>query len=313
MSKIAELQETKYFFPMALSAASAFVVLILKAYAYYATHSQAIFADFMESMLHIGIVGITSLTLWYASRPPDREHRYGHGKAAYFSAAFEGILVLFTGGTTLYNAFNSIFRGYSPHNLEIGFLLIAAVIIINAWVSYYLIHHGKKINNIALQSHGYHVLTDVWTSVGVILSILVTWLTGYAWLDALVGASLALWILYTGGKVCLQAYQGLMERIDEDVHSVVLSILENAVIEKLIGDFHQLRHRRVNDVVWIEVHLLFDGKLLLNEVHRRATVLEVRLIESFPNDQVNVMTHLEPIKHNEAHPANHPDSEEPLV
>ncbi|MFA6916353.1 MAG: cation diffusion facilitator family transporter [Parachlamydiales bacterium] len=313
MAKISELQDSKYFVPMAFSALSAIVVLAIKAYAYAVTNSQAIFADFMESLLHIGIVGITSLSLWYAAKPPDREHRYGHGKAAYFSAAFEGLLVLFTGGATLYNAFNSLFRGFTPHNLEMGALLVVVVIVINAVMSYYLIRRGKDLNNIALQSHGYHIQTDMWTSMGVVISLFATWMTGYSWVDSIVGAFLALWILYTGGQVCLQAYQGLMERIDEDVHATVLALLENAVDEKLIEDFHQLRHRRVNDVIWIEVHLLFDGKLTLNEVHRRATVLEVRLIESFPADQVNVMTHLEPTKHLEAHPVNHPDREKPPI
>lgn len=300
-------------FPMAISAGCSLVILVIKAYAYFITYSQAIFADLMESLLHIGAVAITSLSLWYAAKPPDREHRYGHGKAAYFSAAFEGVLVLFTGGATLYNAFHALFSGSSLHNLEMGSFLIGLVIVLNAVLSRYLINRGKALNNIGLESHGYHVQTDMWTSLGVLASLFITWITGFTSLDGVVGAFLAIWILYTGGKVCLQAYQGLMERIDENVHTQVLILLEEAEKEKLIEGFHQLRHRRVNDTLWIEVHLLFDGKLPLQEVHRRATILEVRMIKSFPADKVNVMTHLEPTKHLEAHPLNHPDRNDPTA
>lgn len=293
---------------MAISILCAIIVLLIKAWAYSLTQSQAIFADFMESLLHLGTVTLTTISLWYAAKPPDREHRYGHGKVAYFSAALEGILVLITGGGTLYNAINSYIKGSHPHDLGTGLFLVTTVVVINLFLGTYLLRIGKQKNNTVLTSHGHHVLTDMWTSLGVIVSLAATWLTNASWVDPLVGALVAVWILYTGGKVCLQAYQGLMERIDENAHTILLETLRNAINNNQIDDYHQLRHRRVNDQLWIEVHLLFDGNLPLKDAHQKATAVELDIIQRFPKDHVHVITHLEPKAHAAAHPAQHPDS-----
>lgn len=292
---------------MLISAICTVVLLAVKITAYLLTHSQAIFADMMESILHLGTVIITSISLWYASKPPDHEHRYGHGKVAYFAAGFEGILVLVTGGGTLYNNALSYYRGYTPHDLGIGLILISIVVAVNLALGYFLVRTGKNRNNTLVTSHGYHVLSDMWTSAGVIISLIATWLTGYAWLDAAVGALVALWILYLGGTICLQAFQGLMERMDEHVNAQVVALLEKAREENVIYSYHQLRHRRVNDHLWIDIHLLFEGNMPLYDAHQRATQVEMRIIEHFPKDIVHVNTHLEPQAHQAAHPAEHPD------
>lgn len=292
---------------MILSTICALIVLFIKAEAYSKTDSQAIFADFMESLLHIGMVAIASISIWYAARPPDREHTFGHGKAAYFSATLEGILVLLTGGGILYNSFLNLYKGEGIHNISLGIALVIVVIAVNGALSGYLLKIGKKKANTVLVSHGYHVLTDTWTSIGVLLSLLATSLTGLIWIDSMVGAILAMWILYTGGKVCLQAFQGLMERIDENADAKIIMILNAAVDKELIYDYHKLRHRCINDQLWIEIHLLFEGNLPLRQAHDRATALELQMIEAFPRHTVYIITHLEPKAHQSAHPANHPD------
>lgn len=294
-------------FAMLMSFSVTVLLLAVKTVAYYYTDSRAVFADMMESLLHLGVVGVTSVSLWYASKPADHEHRYGHGKATYFSAGFEGFLVLLTGGGTLYNIFSTAWSDIFLDHLPLGITLITLVVLINGVLGTYLVRLGEAKKNAGLISHGYHVLTDMGTSFAVLASLFITALTGWHWVDAACGVTIAVWILYTGGKVCFDAFQGLMEHIDENVHSGVLQILHKAEEEKLILDYHQLRHRRINDQLWIEVHLLFDGHQTLEEVHHKATELEMRIVNRFPDDTVHITTHLEPRAHKSAHPETHPD------
>lgn len=293
---------------VAISLSAAFAIAIVKGAVYFFTGSQAVFADWIESSVHIWIACLMALSLSYSAKPPDHEHRYGHGKITYFSAALEGLVVIFAGFGTLCSAFYALWRVSALENLGGGMLFELLIAAANAMLGRYVLTSGNTHRNLAMIAHGKHILADMWTTLGVVASLGTTWLTGWIWLDGAVGCYFGFHIAWIGLAICRQAYQGLMERIDDKMHAAILKILNRAVEERRISDYHQLRHRRVNDSVWIEVHMLFDGELPLKEVHSRATDVEMQLINRFEGDTVYVTSHLEPLSHEEAHPPSHPES-----
>jgi cation diffusion facilitator family transporter len=148
-----------------------------------------------------------------------------------------------------------------------------------------------------LIANGHHVLTDMWTSLGVLLGVALVWVTGFAWLDPVVAILAGANILWTAGRLIRTAYGGLMERADPTDTERALGALRAAVADERIAGFHHLRHRRVNDVVWIEMHLLMPDALPLDEAHRRATAVEAEIGALFPGDRVQLTSHLEPASH----------------
>jgi cation diffusion facilitator family transporter len=137
----------------------------------------------------------------------------------------------------------------------------------------------------------------MWTSLGVLVGVALVWTTGITWLDPVVAILAGANILWTAGRLIREAFGGLMERADEGDTARVLECLNAAVEDGRVAGFHHLRHRRVNDVIWIEVHLLLPDALPLDEAHRRATQVESDLSALFPSDRVQLTSHLEPASH----------------
>lgn len=298
---------------MRLSLIASILMLGGKISAYLITGSSAIFSDAAESVIHIFATGIAAFSLWYTHRPADRDHLYGHGKIVYFSAGFEGALILSAALVILYSCVSDLIRGPSIKHLDWGLLITGVLTLINLGLGVLLVRTGKKHNSFVLIANGRHVLTDMWTSAGVIVGVAIVWMTGIAWLDPVTGIVVGLQILYTAFMLIRDSFYGLTDRVDPEKTATFVAALNHAVQEGLIKDFHQFRYRRSDDQVWIEVHFLMPGTLTTSEAHRRGTLVEESLRRVAETEQVWITSHIEPDDHDvSAHPGGHSE-EDPLL
>ncbi len=277
--------------------------------AYILTGSTAILSDAMESVVHLLATGIAAFSLWYAAQPADREHPYGHGKMAYFSAGLEGTFIGLAALAIIYSAVRALIEGPQIRQLGVGVLVLVVLSVINLLLGWYLIRTGRKYRSLVLISNGHHVLTDVWTSVGVVVGVALVGLTGWVILDPLIAIVVGLNILWTAYRLVRKAFKGLMDTVDPRDHEHIRRVLDRAMEVGLIAGYHQLRHRRMDNHLWVEVHLLFPDDMSLQKAHERASRIEMAIRRMFPDEHVVVLTHLEPEHHEEAHPAGY---EEPL-
>ena len=280
--------------------------------AYFLTGSAAIFSDASESVVHLLATAFVGFSLWYSFQPADTGHPYGHGKIAYFSSGFEGMLIIIAAVSIIYMAVEDLIHGADLSQLDLGLGILAGLTMVNLILGLYLIRTGRKYNNLVLVSNGQHVLTDMWTSLGVLAGVGLVWLTGILWFDPVVAIIVAVNIVWTGARLLRGSISGLMERADDAETSALLNMLDSACHEGIISGFHQLRYRRVHDQVWIEYHLLFPKDLSITEAHARSHAVEDRVGALFPRDEVYVTAHLEPDHHAEAHPAAYAEPADPL-
>lgn len=298
---------------MLTSLGVSFLMLAGKVTAYSLTGSAAIFSDAAESVVHILATAFVAYSLWYAIKPADERHPYGHGKMAYISTGFEGGLILLAAVTILLSAVNSLIEGAELQRLGSGMLLIGAAGAINLALGRYLIWTGRRHRSLVLVSNGRHVLSDMWTSAGVLLGVGLVWLTGIAWLDPIVAMLFGLYIGYMALDMLKDAAGGLLEAADVADTNLILRRLDESVREGTVSGYHQLRHRRVQDRLWIEYHLHFPSDVSLVDAHDRSHRVEDAIVALFPKDEVLVTAHLEPDAHMEAHPEGFAEPDDPLV
>ena len=291
-------------FAIRLSFAFGILMLAIKWYAYSLTGSTAIFSDAAESVIHIIGVAFAVFSLWYSFQPADEEHTYGHHKISYFSAGFEGALIILAAIYIIYISINRLIFGIEISNLDKGTYFTFAASVINLILGLYLVWKGKKTNSIILVANGKHVLTDSWTSFGVVGGLLLTWVTGWLPFDPLVAIAAALNILWSGSKLVRQSIGGLMDEGSKKTADSIRKILEKETVNKGL-EYHQLRFRESGNILWIEFHLLFPKGTLLENAHNIATELE-KTIKNNLNMQANIISHLEPLEmHDEIHTELH--------
>ena len=293
---------------MTASLAVAVLMLVGKLAAFFITGSTAILSDALESVVHLFATGFAAVSLWYAAQPPDPAHPYGHGKIAYFSSAFEGLLIAVAAVTIIVTAAEALIRGPELEQLGIGLVITAVLALINAVLGIALIRVGRKHNALVLVANGQHVLTDMWTSLGVLAGIGLVWATGLLWLDPLVAILVGANIIWTSVRLLRRSYEGLMEKVEPDDTARIVERLQEAERRGTVTGWHQLRHRRINDQVLIEVHLLFPSDMSITDAHTRATLVETSIRALFPKDDVLVTSHLEP----DTHEHHHPTAAEPV-
>jgi cation diffusion facilitator family transporter len=310
-SYLSRLKDPKTF-AMTMSILAAFLMLVGKITAYTLTQSSAIFADALESVVHLFATVIAALSLWYSQQPADKEHPYGHGKIAYFSAAGEAVVILFAAVSIIFMSIESLVNGNELEQLDTGLLVLSALAFINLLLGYLLLHTGKKYHSLVLVANGKHVLADMWTSIGVVLGVLVVHLTGMKWLDPLIAMAVGINIVITAGKLLLQSYQGLMEKASEDTDLKLHVILKKAQEEGVFLSYHLLRHRTVDNRLWVEFHLQFEDDASLKLAHEKACVVEMRIQQAFSNEKLYITSHLEPENHQQTHPKGHPETENTL-
>lgn len=287
-----ELSQMKW--GMRLSLGIGVGMLVLKMGAYLLTGSSAIFSDAAESVVHVLAVGFAAWSLRFSLLPADREHNYGHAKVSYFSAGFEGAMIALAAIFILYKAVVEIRTGPELDRLGLGMGITFLTVVINSLLGWRLLKVGRRTGALILEANGKHVLTDVWTSAGAILGLVLAVLTGWLYWDPICAILLAVNILFTGFNLIRRGVRGLMDQVDPKTAARLETLLERECDARRIR-FHELRCRNLGNSWWVDLHLLFPRGTPIERAHEVASQVEDVLKASLPGHS-SVNTHLEPIE-----------------
>ena len=279
---------------MTLSLIIGLLMFVIKVAAFGLTGSAAILSDAAESVVHVAAVAFAFYSLRLSYRPADEGHLYGHAKVSFFSAGFEGAMIIVAAMYITFEAVRRWLVGLQLQHLGLGTLLTALAAAINGVLGGYLTWLGKKRNSIILTANGKHVLTDCWTSLGVIVGLGLALLTGWPHWDPITAILVASNIVVSGLRLVRQSVGGLMDVADPERHRHIVELLDGATRREGIG-YHSLRHRHMGDVYWVEVHLLFPQSIPIGQAHRIATSIE-DAVASALEPRGYVTTHLEAIE-----------------
>jgi cation diffusion facilitator family transporter len=287
-----------------LSLAIAAAMLAGKWAAYAITGSAAILSDAGESVIHLAAVGFAALSIRLSHRPADRRFRYGYERISFFSAGFEGALIMLAAVLIIWAAVNKWMRGLELHQLGSGAMIIFVAAAVNAGLGWYLIRVGRRTQSLILEANGKHVLTDSWTSLGVVGGVLLVMVTGWKPFDPLVAVAAALNILWAGGRLMEKSIGGLMDYADPKTAELLRSRLDDFCRREKL-QYHGLRFRDTGMRLMVDVHLLFPYGTLLGSAHAAATRLEEELPVALGRE-VEVVTHLEAVEdHGSVHSKAH--------
>lgn len=274
------------------SITASILTIVIKYYAYKITDSVGFLSDAMESFINLGAAIVAYIMLTIASRPPDKEHPFGHDKAEYFSSLIEGILIIIASIGILYTAINRIYHPKALEELNLGILLSILATIINFITARILLFYGKKHNSITLEADSHHLMTDVWTTIGIIAGILLVKLTDWNILDPIMAIVVAGSILYTGAKLIVRSVDGLMDKeLAEKDLLKVKQILDKFYVRDI--HYHALYTRQASSKKFISFHLLFPGDFTLFKAHEITKEIEGEIIKFFPYSDIFI--HMEPI------------------
>ncbi len=276
-----------------LSIAAALATILLKGLAWQLTGSVGLLSDAIESFVNLAGALMALLMLTLAERPADQDHAFGHGKSEYFSSAFEGFLIFLAAVSIAYAAIDRLMRPQPLEAVGLGLLVSVAASLINLVVARILLEVGRRRHSITLEADAHHLLTDVWTSVGVIVGVGLVWLTGWLWLDAAIALLVAANILWTGWRLMSRSADGLMD--------MSLPPEELGRIETLLAGyraqglaFHALRTRQSGSRAFVMLHVLVPGQWTVQQGHEWAERIEADIRVVLPH--AHVTTHLEPLE-----------------
>jgi cation diffusion facilitator family transporter len=288
-------------FAMTLSLVIGLLMFAIKVGAYVLTGSAAILSDAAESVVHVAAVTFAFYSLRLSFKPADEQHRYGHAKISFFSAGFEGAMILLAAAYIGYEAIRKLIFGTELHNLGIGTSLTVLAMLINGGLGGYLIVTGRRCRSLILIANGKHVLTDVWTSLGVIAGLGLTLGTGWLAWDPIAALVVAGNIVVSGVGLIRESVRGLMDVADPQIDRQLTQVLK-AQTQRHGIQYHDLRHRHLGSTYWVEVHLLFPQSLTIGTAHRIATEIE-EVMAAAIEIPAYVTTHLEAIEDHECiHP-----------
>jgi len=299
-----ELQNRDARFAMWLSLIVGFFMLAGKVAAYIFTGSSAVFSDAAESVVHVVAVAFAVFSLWLSARPAVPRFHYGFERITFFSAGFEGAMIVLAAGSIIVTTTQKLRHGLTLDHLGKGVILVLAAGVLNAFLGWYLVRMGKRNHSLILEADGKHVLTDSWTSFGVVAGLVLVMITGWKPFDPLVAFAVAANILWSGGRLMWQSMKGLLDYSDPRIGHEIRNRLD-VICADLAVQYHGVRFRTTGYRQIIEVHLLFPHSTAVGDAHRLATTLEERLAMDL-EVPAEVTTRLESLEdHSEVHQVQH--------
>jgi cation diffusion facilitator family transporter len=258
------------------------VVLLAKVLAYYITHSVSILTDALEGIVNVvaGFLGLYSLYL--SAKPRDADHPYGHGKIEFISAGIEGSMIVIAGLLILYESLKSMVFPGELKQLDLGIVIIAATAIVNFVVGSICVRTGKKNNSLALLASGKHLLSDTYTTLGVLLGLLLIYITDISWIDSVVALGFSFFILYTGFTIIRKSLAGIMDESDVDLLKKMVEVLDKNRRKNWM-DLHNLRIIKYGSVLHIDCHLTVPWYLNVHEAHAEIEALGDIIQKEFGN------------------------------
>ncbi|HET7547631.1 MAG TPA: cation diffusion facilitator family transporter [Usitatibacter sp.] len=289
-----------------LSLATSIVTIILKFMAYYLTGSVGLLSDAVEALVNIAAALVALAVLTYAQAAPDREHNFGHEKAQYFSSGIEGALIFVAAGGIVWSAIPRLMHPQPIEQVSLGLGLSVLAALANVWCAWVMLGAARAHRSITLEADARHLLTDVWTTAGVLIGVLLVQWSGWLRLDAIVALAVAIQILWTGWHLMARSFEGLMDRaVPEADRDAIVAVLEE--LRHQGGDYHALRTRMAGAKSFVDVHVLLPGGMTIQEGHDLVERLENDIRARLPH--VEVLTHMEPLED----PKSWDDPEKPLA
>ncbi|HZM46301.1 MAG TPA: cation diffusion facilitator family transporter [Burkholderiales bacterium] len=275
-----------------LSIAAALATIALKAAAWWITGSVGLLSDALEGTINLAAAIFALAMLSVAARPPDDEHAFGYGKAEYFSSGIEGTLIFLAAIAIAWTAIERLIAPRPLENIGAGLLVSAAASFVNFAVARRLMAAGRQYRSIALEADARHLMTDVWTSAGVIVGVGAVWLSGWDRLDPLIALAVAAHILGAGYYLMRRSFQGLLDRsLPEDEMRILNGVLDRHRAQGM--DFHAVRTRQAGARSFITLHVLVPAEWTVAQGHRLAHKVEDDILAALPG--AAVLTHVEPL------------------
>lgn len=277
---------------IAVSLVVSVALLGAKFLAYALTGSAAIFSDALESIINVVASGFALYSILLSARPPDESHPYGHGKIEFFSAGFEGALIVLAAAAILYKALPQLLAPLPLTQLNLGLLLVAGASMANLLLGNFLVRTGKRTSSLALIADGKHVLADVYTSFGVVGSLILVRLTGWMVLDSTVACAVAVYILISGTRLLRQSFGRLMDEADAEVLKTIVEALQAHRRSEWIN-LHHLRSWRSGGFHHIDFHLILPRYWELDQCHEAEKEVEGAILQQMGGEG-EIIVHLDP-------------------
>jgi len=264
--------------------------------AYFVTGSAAIFSDAMESIVNVAASSFALYALFYAHRPADREHPYGHGKIEFMSAGFEGGMVFVAALVIAFRAVEAIIRRPTLEGFGLGLILMGVAMVVNGAMGVYLIRAGKKHKSLTLEADGHHLFSDAVTSAAAIVALVAVKLTGWTIIDPIFALLIAAYISVLGVRLMRAGAAGLMDQQDKDDEALLVRILDSHLVPDGKGpqicSYHKLRHRHSGRYHWVDFHMMVPPGLTIDQGHAIASSIEYEIEQAL--GEGNATAHVEP-------------------
>ncbi|MFN5647093.1 MAG: cation diffusion facilitator family transporter, partial [Sphingobacteriales bacterium] len=267
----------------------AVLLFAIKITAWWLTSSVSILTDALESTVNV-VAGFISLySLYVSAKPRDLDHPYGHGKAEFLSAAFEGSMITIAGAIIIYESIKSLRDPKTLKGLDMGILLVAITAVINYVTGWYCVKTGKKNNSLALVASGKHLQTDTFSTIGIIIGLILIYITGWKKLDGIVAIGFALFIMYTGYTIIRQSVEGIMDKADTELLSKLVDFLNRNRNTNWI-DVHNVRIIKYGSVLHLDAHLTVPWYLNVHQAHAEIDQLSALIKKEF-GEAVELFVH----------------------
>ncbi|QIG90089.1 cation transporter [Chryseobacterium sp. POL2] len=270
------------------------VLFIAKLIAWRLTNSDAVFSDAMESIVNIIAAFMGLYSLYVAAKPKDEDHPYGHGKVEFITSGVEGTLIIFAGIVIIVQAVNSLLSQNVPSKLDWGMAIVAATAVINYVMGYISLQKGLKEKSLVLQSSGKHLMSDTITTGGVVISLIIVYITKLFWLDAVVAILFGSYIIVVGYKIVRKSLSGIMDEQDLDLVEKIAKILENNREIDWI-DIHNMKIQQFGANLHIDAHITLPYYYSLREAHQEMEKVIILLAKN-SNRQVEFNFHMDDCK-----------------
>lgn len=270
------------------------ILFLVKLYAWYVTNSVAILTDALESTINViaGLIGLYSLYL--SSLPKDQNHPYGHGKVEFISASIEGTLISIAGVVIMYEAIGELQNPKTIEKLDLGLILVSITAVINYLLGYYALKKGKKNNSLALIASGKHLQTDTYSTIGIVVGLIILYFTKIAWVDSVTALLFAAFIIHTGYKILRESISGIMDETDELLLKEVVDFLSEQRRENWI-DLHNLRIIKYGSTLHFDCHMTVPWYFNIEEGHKEVDALE-DAVKNYFGDRIELFVHLDACK-----------------
>ncbi|MGD8844540.1 MAG: cation diffusion facilitator family transporter [Desulfobacteraceae bacterium] len=275
-----------------LSFSISVVLMGLKFLTFYLTHSSAVLSDALESIINVVASAFATISVWMSAKPPDHDHPYGHGKIEYFSAGFEGALIICAAIGIFYTGIKHILMPHDLPHLEQGLAILLLATVVNLFLGIALLKVGRNTDSVTLLADGKHIITDVYTSGAVVIGLALVHWTGWLWLDGMVACLVGINILVAGGNLVRLSFARLMDASDSQLLDRIAVILESQRRKEWI-DIHQLRAWQAGKLIHIDLHIVLPKDLSMEQAHCQAAAVEELLTTQYDGN-ASVLVHIDP-------------------